>query len=324
MKISLLILLSFVFYQITSRVRLESNSKKQVRHSNRNRKTFDKPDSFQSVNITFSEISEMKRPRSRINAMRQKIEHLGTPGTFIDLGENYPTIKIRTRLCQQEAKGRRRLAILIICRRFKNKLLFWKTDKKNSKSRKLTFSENYSSSKSFLERKLLELNDAKKMTAKNLKHRKLNKNDFKTKQKVVKFAYHQKDKRILALNQNQIKPNSMDEIKIRNVFQKNKNLSQDELTNIEFDKKNSGSRILSESRKKQLNLINKFVGLPKKSNRNLQFGLPAKSKIKMDDSRIDVHLFSIPSRNETFFGPAANHQKNVVIQPRIFLDHHLK
>lgn len=105
----------------------------------------------------------LRRMRARVRrfngmvATDQFTQHLGKPGTFLDLGGRFPPLKVRSRLCDSPSKVPRRI-LLIVCRRFKNRHLFWKKPSTEQRSyRKLVSVENFKKSKEFFERKLTEV-----------------------------------------------------------------------------------------------------------------------------------------------------------------------
>jgi len=105
-------------------------------------------------------LRRMQRRVRRFNRMvatDQFTQHLGKPGTFLDLGGRFPPFKVRSRLCDSPSKVPRRI-LLIVCRRFKNRHLFWKKQSKEPRTyRKLAAVENFKNSKEFFERKLVEV-----------------------------------------------------------------------------------------------------------------------------------------------------------------------
>lgn len=124
------------------------------------------PESVQEVPNN-PELMGMRRRVARFNrrvATDQFTEHFLQPGTFLDLGGWFPTLKVRARLCSQPNVPRR--ILLLVCRRFKNRYLFWKKQSNEQRSyRKLASVESFHQSKAFFERKLTEIDTSQKEAA---------------------------------------------------------------------------------------------------------------------------------------------------------------
>lgn len=157
--------------QISSKIKLEKQTKSSHSLSSTPRKTLQMKDNFQTIQIKFETLENHQDLHKTLNQMRHRVinfnnlvntdrfmEHLAQPGTFLELGGNFPSIKIRSRMCNSPFTGIHIRVLMYICRKFKNRHLFWKKISMTKKTkRKLVSVESFQKSKLFLERKLLEI-----------------------------------------------------------------------------------------------------------------------------------------------------------------------